>query len=151
MIERTFDAGFVNAVANHPTVASLVRGLISGRLDLTPIIADHRNVVLVGEHGFAIFAYRATGVYEWHAAVLPEGYGQWALSAAREALDWLFSETDAFAVVAPVPENNRAARQITSALGFKLKETLPSRWPAPEGFVDYLIYVLMRREWGRCH
>jgi RimJ/RimL family protein N-acetyltransferase len=147
LIERTFDTAFVNAVVNDPEVESWVRGPFRGQLDLSPIISDHRNVVLVGEHGFAVFAYRVPGVYEWHAAVRSEGRGPWALAAGRAALDWLFEHTDAIAVLAPIPEINRPARHIAAALGFGLKQILPSAWTAP---MELCVYTLLRRDYWPC-
>ena len=145
MIQRTFDVAFVNAVASHPEVEPWIRGPFRGDIDLTPVVADRRNIVLVGEHGFAVFAYRVTGVYEWHAAVRPEGHGLWALEAGRAALRWLFEHTDAVAVLAPVPEDNRPARQVVAALGFGLKQVLPASWGG-----QLCVYVLLRRDYVTC-
>jgi RimJ/RimL family protein N-acetyltransferase len=150
LIDRTFDTAFVNAVVNDPEVESWVRGPFRGQLDLSPIISDHRNFVLVGEHGFAVFAYRVPGVYEWHAAVRSEGRGSWALAAGRASLDWLFEYTDAIAVLAPVPADNRPARQIVSALGFALKQILPAAWATKTSQVELCVYTLLRREYLRC-
>jgi RimJ/RimL family protein N-acetyltransferase len=150
VIERTFDVAFVNAVVNDPEVESWVRGPFRGQLDLSPIIADKRNVVLVGEHGFAVFAYRFPGVYEWHAAVRSEGRGWWALAAGRAALDWLFEHTDAIAVLAPIPETNRPARHIAAALGFDLKQILPAAWSTSAVPVELCVYTLLRRDYVLC-
>jgi hypothetical protein len=150
VIGRTFDVAFVNAVVNDPEVESWVRGPFRGQLDLSPIISDHRNVVLVGEHGFAVFAYRVPGVYEWHAAVRSGGRGWWALAAGRAALDWLFENTNAIAVLAPIPETNRPARQIAGALGFGLKQMLPAGWSTPVAPVELCVYVLLRRDYLPC-
>jgi RimJ/RimL family protein N-acetyltransferase len=152
VIERAFDAGFANAVLNHESVYSWVRGPhAEGRLDLSPLVADQRNLLLVGEHGIAIFAYRVPCVYEWHAAVRPEGHGRWALEAARAALDYVFRETDAVAILAAVPEDNKAARYIVRTLGFGLKQVLPSSWSSDDGeIVSLCVYVLLRREWMPC-
>lgn len=145
MIERTYDPAIVNDIVNHPDVAPWVRWTSIGEMDLTPLVRDQRNVVLVGEHGMAVFHYRVPGVYEWHAAVRPEGHGAWAFLAAKAAIDWLFANTDAVAIIAPVPENNRPARQIVGALGFELKQELPSALPA----LMLRVYVLFRKGWGR--
>jgi hypothetical protein len=134
-------------VVNDPDIESWVRGPFRGILDLSPIIADPRNIVLAGEHGFSVFAYRVPGVYEWHAAVRAEGRGAWALAAGRASLDWLFEYTDAIAVLAPVPAVNRPARQIVGALGFDLKQMLPSAWTAP---MELCVYVLLRRDYLLC-
>ena len=152
MIERTFEVAFANAVVNHPEVHAQVRGPVRGKLDLTPIIRDPRNITLIGEYGISIFAFRMPGVYEWHAAVLPDGHGPWALSAARAALAWLFEHTDAVAVLAPVPADNKPARHVVSALGFQQKQVLPASWTDAVGRIMPLhVYTLLRRDWGRQH
>jgi hypothetical protein len=137
-------------VVNDPDIESWVRGPFRGQLDLSPIVADPRNIVLAGEHGFAVFAYRVPGVYEWHAAVRAEGRGAWALAAGRASLDLLFEHTDAIAVLAPVPADNRPARQIVSALGFALKQVLPAAWATSAVPVELCVYTLLRRDYLRC-
>ena len=149
MIRRTADPGFANEVVNHPDVARWVRGPIRGQLDLAPILADKRNITLQGEHGICIFALRVPGVYEWHAAVRPEGHGRWALHAARSAVAWLFENTAAVAIIAGIPQTNRSARYIVSLVGFHVKQVLPSAWEEPSGErVALHVYVLTRLEWG---
>ena len=152
MIERTFDAGFPNAVINHPSVHGWVRGPCSGPLDLSPVVADRQNVLLVGEYGFALFVRRVPGVYEMHAAIHPEGQGRWALTAAAAALEWMFVRADAWAVLAPVPANNAAARYIVGALGFDLAQVLPDAWPSGDGgkAVPLRIYTMLRKDWLPC-
>ena len=58
-------------------------------LDLRPMAQDRlRSVLLVGEPAYGCFAcYRVLdGVYEVHAAVLPEGRGEWALDFGLSAV-----------------------------------------------------------------
>ncbi len=151
MIERTFDAAAVNRIVNHPEVRPWVHGPV-GKLDLTPVVEDDRNIALIGEHGMAVFAYRMPGVYEWHAAVRPEGRGAWAYEAGKAAIDWLFAYTDAVAIIAPVPQNNRPACRIVGALGFHVKQELPSALRDAAGkIVPLRVYVLFRKDRGGQH
>lgn len=147
-IAQPANADFINAVVNDPSVADWVRGPITGALDLAPLLSDRRNHVLVGRYGFSVFRESFRHLYDWHAAVLPQGRGRWALGAARASLDWLFSRTNAVAVVASIPAPNRPARHVVAALGFTLITVMPSAWPMPNGRVPLMIYCLCRKQWG---
>jgi hypothetical protein len=145
------DAAFFNSVGNNPDVSEWIRGPLQAPLDLTRILTDDSNLCLRGAYGFCVFHRLAPSIYDWHAATRPEGRGKWALNAARQSLDWLFSRTDAVAVVAPVPQHNRGARCIVRALGFALHRVLPAAWPiADEGrAVSVYVYLMLRSVWGR--
>ena len=144
------DAWFFNAIGNDPAVVDWIAGPVRPPLNLAPLLDDPDNLCLIGRHGFAVFHKRCLGVYEWHAAVRPEGRGKWALNAARQSLYWLFSHTDAVAIIAPVPASNRGARCIVRALGFALHKVLPSAWPtADDGrAVSVYVYLMVRSVWG---
>jgi hypothetical protein len=149
-VYRVSDARAVNAIVADPSVDPWVRGPVKGRIDLTEITADPRNFCLVGRHGCAIFRplVDLDHFYEWHAAVLPSGKGRWALGAARAALTYLFRYTTAVAVIAPVPQPNRAARQIVGALGFELLHVAPGAWPIGRKHVSLHFYWTKRSDWS---
>lgn len=149
-IYRVDDARAINAIVAHPEVDPWVRGPTVGRLDLSPITADSRNIALVGRHGCAIFKPLADHdhVYEWHGAVLPAGRGRWALAAARASLEYLFHYSTAVAVIAPVPQPNRAARQIVGALGFDLLHVAPEAWPIGGKRAALHFYWSKRSNWS---
>jgi RimJ/RimL family protein N-acetyltransferase len=143
------DARFLNLVANDSTVRPWVdANVVEGDLDLSPLLDDPQNYIcLVGRYGFAIFAALSPHLYHWHAAVLPQGRGKWALDAARASLDWLFTKTSAAAVFAAIPQPNRPARHIVAALGFRLVAVAPAAWPSPAGPVALFNYALLRKQW----
>jgi hypothetical protein len=144
------DARHFNSIGNDPAVIYWIAGPLKPPLDLTSVLEDPANYCLLGRHGWAVFHRVAPSVYEWHAAVRPEGHGRWALNAARQSLDWLFCHSDAVAVIAPVPQHNRGARCIVRALGFALHKVLPSAWPTgDEGrAVSVHVYLMLRSVWG---
>lgn len=118
MTQRTFDAAAVNAVCNHPAVLpSLSLGMDA--IDVTPLMADDRNLFFLGEYGGALFHRTAPGVYAAHDFFLPEGRGPWALSASREMLQRMFYDFDARLIWAETPTENRACRLFNRWLGFK--------------------------------
>lgn len=89
-LQRSTDAEFVNALANHASVRPFIGGDISQPLDLTEAVEHPLNVVLMGEHGGFIMAWSAPGVFEVHTMILPEGRGEWAAEAAGLARDTMF-------------------------------------------------------------
>jgi hypothetical protein len=64
----------------------------------------------------------------------------------------MFVRADAWAVLAPVPSNNAAARYIVGALGFDLAQVLPAAWPSGDGgkTVPLRIYTMLRKDWLPC-
>lgn len=115
-MRRTMDAAFLNEVANHPDVRPWLEGP-PGPLDLTPLIEDSRNVVLLNEHGGFVYHFQEPGLYEVHSLLLPAGRSGSSL-AAMQGLRWMFTATDCVEVSTRVPEANTAALGLTRAMGF---------------------------------
>lgn len=85
MMRRTFDAGRINYLVNHPTIRPHIGGDGESNLDLSDAVADPANVFLDGEHGGFAFTWSAPGVFEVHTFILKDGRGAWARSFARDA------------------------------------------------------------------
>lgn len=118
MTERTFDAFAVNAVCNHPAVLPSL-SLGHGEVDVSDLLANHRNVAFLSDRGGALFHWNAPGVYAAHDFFLPEGRGAWALRASREMLGVMFRDYGARLIWAETPVENRACRMFNRWLGFK--------------------------------
>lgn len=88
MLARTFDAGKVNAVVNHPAVLPFVGGVEGEVLDLSALVERPEHWFLMDDHGGFMLAWSAPGVREVHTFVLPEGRGQWAADRRAEMLDY---------------------------------------------------------------
>jgi RimJ/RimL family protein N-acetyltransferase len=143
------DPDFLNRVANDPSVFSWVAGPLAPPLDLRPVTDNEANLVLVGEHGFCVFAPTDDAIYEMHCAVLPEGRGRWALRAARQAITLAFRHiVRCTVIVAYIPASNRPARHLISALGFQRLRVMPTAWPIAGRLDDLHLYVLQRVHWG---
>lgn len=114
---RTLDATFLNGVANHPEVRPWLGG--DGELDLKGLIANPDNIVgVTTAHGGFIAEHHGSGRYEVHSLFLPEGLGQTAVRAMRDACDYIFSTSDAVELVTKVPESNAAAKGLAQLAGF---------------------------------
>ncbi len=87
MIERTYDAAFINRVANDPQVRPALGG--EGELDLSEVIARPEHWFLMGPHGGFVLSWSAPGVREVHTMILPEGRGKLARQAAAETIEYV--------------------------------------------------------------
>ena len=115
MIRRTFDATFLNGVANDPQVRPWLAG--DGPLDLSDVIRNVNNFALVTETGGFIFTKHETGRYEAHSMFLK---GTSAIRAMRSAVEWMFTRTDCETILSKVPRNNLAAKGLGRVGGFKV-------------------------------
>jgi hypothetical protein len=84
ILSRCDDSGAVNRVINAPEVRPFVGG--EGVLDVTPVLTNPLNVALMGEHGGFLFTWSSPRVFEVHTFILASGRGDWARSAARDAI-----------------------------------------------------------------
>lgn len=121
-IIRCFDASAVNALINHPAIQPGLN-LGMGDLDVTPLIDNPRNVILLGQHGGAMFVWCGPGIYDAHDFFLPEGRGKWAMKASLTMLAMMFDGHGAEMIWAQTPVENRACRFFNRRLGFKSRGT----------------------------
>lgn len=149
-IERTFDATRLNEIVNNPSVYPWVKGEADGPLDLSAIVEHPANVLLMGEHGALLFAFRQLRLYEAHTQVLPEGRGPWAVSFVRACLHWMFTRTDAMEIITRCPHGNRPALALAKRINGVYEMTNDRGWWNPEGkLVPADIYALTIQRWMR--
>lgn len=140
MIRRHFTADSLNMVVNDPSVYEFVKGNATGRIDLSSVVKNPDNVLLMDEHGGVLFLKHNPGVYEAHTQVLPAGRGEWALNMANEALDWMFTKTDCMDVMTRIPAGNHAARAMAKNLNGRLEFRLQKGWVQGDEVVHADIY-----------
>lgn len=118
VVWRSADAERANVIANDPSVLPGVSlGLPS--VDLSTLIANPRNIFMLGEHGGAIFVWSGPGIYDAHDFFLPSGRGAWAKAASKLMLNSMFDQWGAEMIWAQTPVENRACRMFNRMLGFK--------------------------------
>lgn len=147
MIQRDFTAIRLNEIINHPSVYPWVHGMVDGPLDMTPAVADRRNVLLMGAHGGIIFHHHAPGLYEAHSQCLPEGRGDWMLAFTHAALHWMFTCTDCVEVITRVPKGNLAARALTKAAHLTSRVMHPQGWTLAGKIVPAEVFGLTLQQW----
>lgn len=149
MIRREFRADRINAVLNHPAVLPWVTVPGLGKLDLSDLVADRRNILLMTEEGDGgvLFQNKGDRLYEAHSQYLPEARGKRALAATREAVAWLFRHTDCRALTTMVPADNRPAEALAVRCGLKLYDEVPHAWPRGDRMVAARYFALSREQW----
>lgn len=148
MIERAYDAEFLNRVANHPAVRPWVADVAAGELDMTPHVANQANVCLVGEHG-AFFCFKFfEGCYEVHTQVMPEGRGEWTRRFADAGMRYMFTATDCVEILTRVPKGHVAAAALTRAVGFRPQFNTPAECLFRGERVPCSIHSLTIQDWS---
>ena len=149
MIVRDHDAGRINAVLNHDSVKPWI--MMPGRdvFDISDAVADPRNVVLMLDDGTGgiVFEHHEPGVFEVHTQFLPQSRGRIALDATREALEWMFTRTDAMELLTKCPAHNRAAAALAKRIGGTLDFRREAVWPTEAGPVAVDFYALRYADW----
>jgi hypothetical protein len=124
---------------------------VEGALDTTALIRDPRNVVLWladGSGGF-IFEMHCPGAYEVHSQFLSAARSE-TTEAAREALQYIFTATDAVEVVTKAPRRNVLALALAKAVGFRSDFVRPAAWGLANGDRDDVEHLLLTwRDWVR--
>ena len=147
LVSRHLDADLVNLVANHPDVRPWVGGG-NGVLDFTDVVANTTNVLLMNDSGGCLFERVGPGIYEVHTLSLPEGRGPAAVAAVRDALHWMFTQTDCVELQTKVPNGNAGALGLVRAIHGRLQFHRDGVWPGPDGMVGCGFYSLALSDWA---
>lgn len=141
MITRTADAAFVNELANHPAIRPFIGGGLEP-LDLTAVCQNPANVILVVEGAGAwLLQMLMPGVYELHTMFLPEARGRAYFAAAKEALAYMFSRTDALEIITKCPDDNGGARMASAVIGFRERFRREGAWETGPG-ISYQVFSI---------
>lgn len=146
MIQRSFDIERVNQLANHPSIHPWV-SIDDKPLDLTSVVVDARNVILMGEGGGFVLHNLGNGDYEAHSLFLPEARGPNSMATAKAGMDFMFGQTDCQRILARCPRGNLAVLAFVRVLHFDYLRTEKDAWPTPKGMVDQKWYVMPRDKW----
>lgn len=117
LLSVTRDAAALNAVCNDPRILPLVAPA-GGPVDVTPLLADPRNVFMLGEHGGLCSRWCAPRVYDLHSFILPSASARWAQKAISQFISHMRFPVGARMLWAQIPLSNRAARLSARRHGF---------------------------------
>lgn len=139
MIRRTMNADFLNGCANHPEVRPWIGGV--GELDLTATAHNPANICIQCGEGAWIFMPLTSGTYEVHTLFPPEARGKPYFWGAKEAVRYMFTETEATELVTKVPISNAAALGAAKLLGWKERFKRESAWEDGSS-VSYRVFTI---------
>lgn len=143
---REFSAERINTIVNHVEVRPWVGG--AGPLDLSPVIANPANVLLMAEGGGFVFTQQEPGVYEVHTQFLPEHRGANVLLAAADAARFMFTRTDCVEILSKVPDGNVPAAAFAKAMKWELRFSRPNAWQTDRGLVGVKYYGKTLMQWA---
>lgn len=156
MIRRSFDASEINPILNDHFVFRSIKlpGMKPGDIDVTSIIENPANVLLMADGGGIIFAQIEPGIYEVHTAFfkpknLADGSGPHIRNACLAAYRWMFMHTDCMTLHTKAPEFNRAAIVFAPVVGWKFDFQRKEVWPTDNGMADMSYFTIRYDDWVR--
>lgn len=147
-VVREFSSERINAVVNNPEVRPWVGLPQQGYIDLTPMVADLRNILLMAEGGGFFFHQQEPGIYEVHTQFVPEHRGANVLQAAADAERYMFTRTDCLEIRSKVPEGNKAALGFARAMHYELQFERATAWPTEDGPVPVKYFARSINQWA---
>lgn len=148
-IRRSFDAGDINPILNDPEVFASVTVPGVDKIDVTEIVNDPRNVLIMSDGGGVLFIQQEPGIYEVHTNFLKAYRGRHAIAVSRDAYRWMFTHTDCVALLTKVPAFNKAAKWFCAFVGATREFDRKAVWPTKNGFVDLSFWALRYPDWVR--
>lgn len=147
MIERHTTADRINEIVNDPAVRPWIANSDKGVIDLSDMVADCRNYVLMGEHGGIAFFFVQDGVYECHTQVLPRARGKWTRELTEACARYMFTQTDAYEIITRIPAGHIAATAAAEAQGMRHEFTRPNGVVFRDRIVDCHIHSFRLQDW----
>lgn len=145
-LQRETTAERINLVVNDPEVRCWIAP-DDRELDLSGIVADERNIVLMHESGLGgvVFIQLEPGVYELHTQFRP-GAQSFARRFVSLALEELFIRSDAMELFTRVPKVNKVAWRFTQSFDPALQGCVPAIGPGGEPG-ETLIFRMTLWDW----
>lgn len=150
MIRRSFDPAEINPILNDPSVFEAIK--LPGMkpdIDVTAVVHNPANVLLMAEGGGIIFAQQEPGIYEVHTSFLQNSRGLNAIRSSKEAYRWMFTHTDCMILQTKVPAFNKAADQFCKIVGATKDFERKGVWLTESGPVDMSYWSLRYEDWLR--
>lgn len=146
MVNLSRDSEFINSVVNTPGVVEWIKGPLETPIDLSPLVDNKDNYLLVADTGGFLFVKKGQlPLYEVHTQFLPGS--QKVLEKAKDAAFYMFTKTDCIEIMTCVPSLNVAARRLTKQMQF---EYVGQKGEWPINGVNYPLdyYTLTIKRWA---
>ena len=155
LVERSFDATEFNRICNDPAVFPFVT-LGFGAIDISPLLENPLNVLLMADGGGILFIFFEPGVYEVHTAFMKPDreakstQGPYIRNVCLAAYRWMFTHTDCLMLLTRIPGHNRAATIFAPLVGWVKEFERKEIWPTLDGNkVDLTFWSINYRDWVR--
>jgi hypothetical protein len=145
--KRDFNSARINRVCNDPSVFADISLPDQESLDLSPVVADLRNIILMCDEGGIIAHWREPGVYEIHTQFTERYRGVSAVRTVREMISWLFLHSPAMELQTKVPDCNPAAQGLVKAISGRFEFERAGAWQGPQGSCGVAYYTLRWSDW----
>ncbi len=156
LVLRSFDPAEINAILNDPAVFKYAAAQGFQKLDVTPLIADERNVLLMADGGGVLCIWCDQNTYEVHTNFLKPDRakqsqsGPYIRNVCLAAYRWMFTRTDCMTLLTRIPHHNRAALIFSPLVGWVPEFERKAVWPAIDGeMVDMSFCSLRYDDWVR--
>src|SRR6202035_719497 len=155
LVRRSFDPAEINPTINDPDIFPCLSIPGIDHLDIAPVLADQRNVLLLSDNGGILFCWLEPCIYEVHTALRKPERGSHGNNGAhnqnvcRAAYRWMFTQTDCMVLHTRIPATNRAAATFAPLLGWIKEFERKAVWPTSDGRVDMSFFALRYDDWLR--
>lgn len=145
--KRDLNAARINRVCNDPSVFADISLPDQESLDLSAVVADLRNILLLCDEGGIIAHWREPGVYEIHTQFTERYRGVSAVRTTREMVSWLFLNSPAMELQTKVPDCNAGAQGLVKAISGRFEFERAGAWQGPQGPCGVAYYTLRWSDW----
>ena len=147
---RSFDAERLNEILNIPEVHKWAALPDQKELDVTPLIENRDNYLLMAEDksGGILFEKKEVGMYEVHTQFDPKSRGTGPVRAVKEMLGWMFANTDAVQLVTRVSVDNKPAYKLAEHFS-NLEYVHKDRWIIGDESSEVHVFTLRLYDWIR--
>jgi hypothetical protein len=156
LIRRSFDASDINPILNEGRIFESIKlpGMKPGDIDVSPVINNPLNVLLMAQGGGIVFAQQEPGIYDVHTAFLKparkeDRSGPHIRNVCLSAYRWMFLSTDAMVLQTRIPAFNRAAIIFAPLVGWRFEFERKGVWPTDDGAADMSYFSMRYEEWVR--
>jgi hypothetical protein len=117
MIKRAIDRDEIDYYVNHPEILEDM-GYSGDVLDTDAVVSED-NYFLIGKGCLFIFVPLGDSVYDGHSGAIRDVRGKNVVQDGKNAIEYMFNETDCVQISGYTPLENIAARKFNVKVGFK--------------------------------
>lgn len=147
MLRRIYRCEPLNEVVNHKDILPLIGWNREGKIDLSSLFKNKKNLFFLTENGFISITNVSTTIYEIHCGFTKQAKKNEKWDGVREVINHTFELTPCINLIAPIASANLPARIMARKMGF---EFVGKDLTFYDNFLDqlnYLNYGLNHQDW----